>query len=91
MINSIKLSLLKTPLVNHSKNFIERSKSASQCSDEAMTRTYEALKYFHIHLKEEQLLRHYTINMHDEEFQGRNPVRGNYVKLTDDDEKEALN
>lgn len=58
--NAIDMSLAKCVTVNLSKRFIERSTSASECSDEAVSRTREALLNFRTHLKEEAVLRHYS-------------------------------
>lgn len=57
-MNTISMSLNKSPLINLSKRFIEENDCASGGSDEAVTRTREALLDFRAHLKEEQVNRH---------------------------------
>lgn len=61
--NTIKIGLTKCATINHSKNFIEQNDVASGGSDEVLTRTYEALLAYREHLKEEQVLRHLSLDL----------------------------
>ena len=54
--NSLHMGLIKQTLTNHSKHFVRRI-GTDLLSDEALSRTYEALTDFRIHLCEQQVLR----------------------------------
>jgi hypothetical protein len=55
--NSVKLGLTKLASINHSRHFIEQNSVLNGTSDEALTRTYEAIMAFREHLKEELVMR----------------------------------
>lgn len=58
--NSVLMSLTKMPSVNLSRHFIEDVNDADGMSDEASTRTFEAIMAFRKHLVEQQIFRSFS-------------------------------